>query len=130
MNIITTIILALALSGCAQVVGLVPSFWDANQSHSIVNVAVGIDRIDCGLDQRAQARAIEQDLAWFRKYSETKGVRQQDVIKLIAPMELTLGDWITRASSEQGASRAYCEIKKTVLQQQSTRAAEAVQGRY
>ncbi len=130
MKIIASIILAFAVSGCATVVAWIPSFWDANQSARIVNIAVSADSIDCSGDQLAQAQSIQADIAWFVKYSETKGSRQQDVLRLVAPMQETVSDWASRAGSQRGASFAYCEIKRTVLQQQSTRAAEAVQGRF
>jgi hypothetical protein len=130
MNKITVVLLALALTGCASLSSLIPSFWDANQSARIVNIAVAADSIDCGQDQLAQAQAIQADIQWFIKYSETKGSRQQDVIRLVQPMSETVSDWANRAGSQRGASKVYCDIKKTVLQEQSTRAAEAVQGRF
>jgi hypothetical protein len=130
MKILAVVALCLALGGCGTVQSWVPSFWDANQSHRIVDIAVAIDRVDCSADQKTQAEQIQADILWFIKYSETKGVRQQDVIKLVKPMSETVDDWITRAGSERGASRAYCDVKKTLLQQQSTRAARAVQGRF
>jgi len=130
MKILAVVLLSLALGGCGTVAGWVPSFWDANQSHRIVDIAVAIDRVDCSADQLSQAQLIQADILWFIKYSETKGVRQQDVLKLVKPMSETVNDWITRAGSERGASRAYCDVKKTLLQQQSTRSARAVQGRF
>ncbi len=121
---------AVLTTGCSTVVSKIPSFWDANQSAKIVDIAVAADNIDCAADQHTQAQDIQQELAWFRKYSETKGPRQQDMLNLVEPMEETVNDWVARSGSQPGASQAYCEIKKTVIQEQSTRAAQAVQARF
>ena len=126
MKILAGLILVFALSGCATVQSWVPSFWDSNQSAKIVDIAVAAEGIDCDQDQRPQALHLQRELAWFVKYSETKGARQQDVLLLIRPIEETVADWAQRTAS----SPAYCRIKKQLLIQQTTRAAEAVQGRF
>lgn len=126
------IILSIALlSGCAGLTGMIPSFWDDNQSHRIVSVRLDIERLDCKAQQRAQVTKIRDDLAWFRLYSESKGGRQADVIALTTPMTDTVEDWYKRVSLEGHKDNPiYCDLKKQVLQAQSARAAKAVLGRF
>ena len=131
MNKILTIFAIVLLSGCAGLTGLIPSFWDDNQSHRIISVRLDIERLDCKAAQKPQVIKIRDDLAWFRLYSESKGGRQADVIALTAPMTDTVEDWYKRVSLESHKDNAiYCDLKKRVLTEQSTRAAKAVLGRF
>jgi hypothetical protein len=119
------------LSGCAGLTGLIPSFWDDNQSHKIVSVRLDIERLDCKAAQKPQVIKIRDDLAWFRLYSESKGGRQADVIALTAPMTDTVEDWYKRVNADGHKDNPiYCDLKKRVLTEQSTRAAKAVLGRF
>lgn len=122
-------IVLVSLSGCATVKDWIPSFWDDNQSEKIVDVRASVDRLDCTQDQLPQISRIRDDLRWFELYSESKGWRQADVLRVIAPMKETVEDMYKRAQTVQG-SKAYCELKKKVMQQQAARAAEAVLGRF
>jgi hypothetical protein len=124
--------LVVSLSGCAAIDKAktwIPSFWDDNQSAKIVDIRFKSRQIDCTQPQLPQARAIQNDITWFELYSESKGSRQQDVLKLIAPMKETVDDWVKRSENKEG-SKTYCEIKKKMVEQQSKRAAEAVLGRF
>ena len=119
------------LSGCAGLTGLIPSFWDDNQSARIINVRLDIERVDCKAAQLPQVAKIRDDLAWFKMYSESKGGRQADVIALTTPMTATVEDWYKRVSTEGHKDNAiYCDLKKRVLQEQSQRAAKAILGRF
>ena len=119
------------LSGCASITGLIPSFWDDNQSARIISVRLDVERVDCKTAQLPQVAKIRDDLAWFRLYSESKGSRQADVIALTKPMSETVEDWHKRVSLEGHKDNPiYCDLKKRVLQEQSTRAAKAVLGRF
>ena len=119
------------LSGCAGLTGLIPSFWDDNQSARIINVRLDIERVDCKTAQLPQVAKIRDDLAWFKLYSESKGGRQADVILLTKPMTETVEDWYKRVSAEGHKDNAiYCDLKKRVLQEQSARAAKAILGRF
>jgi hypothetical protein len=129
MRILPAVILAFVLTGCATVQSWIPSFWDANQSARITDVQLSVDRLDCARDQLAQVSRIRDDLRWFELYSASKGKTQQDVIKLIAPMQQTVEDMYKRNTEGRG-SQAYCELKKRIMQQQAARAAAAVQGRW
>ena len=119
------------LSGCAGLTGLIPSFWDDNQSHRIISVRLDIERVDCKSTQLPQVVKIRDDLAWFKLYSESKGSRQADVILLTKPMTATVEDWHKRVSTEGHKDNPiYCDLKKRVLQEQSARAAKAILGRF
>lgn len=120
------------LQGCALALSsYIPSFWDDNQSAKIVDLRLAIERIDCKAQQRPQVSRVRDDLEWFRLYSESKGSRQQDVLKLTQPMAETAEDWFKRVSAEGHKDNPiYCELKKRVMTEQSTRAAKAVLGRF
>jgi len=129
MKLAAVILISISLTGCATVKGWVPSFWDDNQSTKIVDVRQKVENLDCAKDQLPQITAIRADLQWFQLYSESKGWRQADVLRVIQPMQETVEDMYKRAQGTQG-SKVYCDLKKKVMQQQSKRAAEAVLGRF
>ena len=128
-RLITLLVLGLALTGCASITSMIPSFWDPNQSARITDVRLRVDQINCELSQLPQALQIQNDLRWFELYSESKGSRQQDVIRIIQPMQESVTDWVKRSTDGQG-SKTYCEIKKKLLQSQAKSAAAAIQGRF
>ena len=128
-RLITLLVLSLALTGCASITSLIPSFWDPNQSARITDVRLRVDQINCEQAQLPQALQIQNDLRWFELYSDSKGARQQDVIRIIQPMQESVTDWVKRSTDGQG-SKTYCEIKKKLLQSQAKSAAAAIQGRF
>ena len=131
MKKLLLLVTVLLLQGCAGLTGLIPSFWDDNQSHRIINVRLDIERVDCKSTQLPQVTKIRDDLAWFKLYSESKGGRQADVILLTKPMTETVEDWHKRVSTEGHKDNPiYCDLKKRVLQEQSQRAAKAILGRF
>ncbi len=129
MRILAVALISVSLTGCATVKDWIPSFWDDNQSAKIVDVRHKVENLDCTKDQLPQVAAIRSDLQWFQLYSESKGWRQADVLRVVKPMQETVEDMYKRAQGEQG-SKVYCDLKKKVMQQQSKRAAEAVLGRF
>jgi hypothetical protein len=130
MKTIIAVLVSLALSGCAGFKTLVPSFWDDNQSHRIIDVRFQVERMDCDSDAvKGQVSKLRDDLLWFELYSEAKGARQQDVIKVVHPIRETVEDMHRRYTQGQ-ATKSYCEIKQRILRSQTQRAAEAVLGRY
>jgi hypothetical protein len=129
MKIFITLALAITLSGCASIKSVIPSFWDDNQSAKIVDVRQSVEQLDCTQDQLAQVGKIRNDLQWFELYSQSKGWRQADVLRIISPIQETVEDMYKRAQTQQG-SKVYCELKKRVMQEQAKRAAEAVLGRF
>jgi hypothetical protein len=128
-KILAITLVSLSLTGCSTVKGWIPSFWDDNQSARIIDVRLKVESVDCTQPQLPQAEAISTQLRWFELYSESKGWRQSDVIKLTAPMKESVDDWVKRSKDKEG-SKTYCEIKKKVLVEQSKRAAQAVLGRF
>ena len=129
MKFIFTLAISVMLTGCATVSTWIPSFWDDNQSARIVDVRLGIDRLNCAGDQLVQITRIRDDLRWFELYSASKGSVQQDVIRLIAPMQATVEDMYTR-TAKAPTSVTYCELKRTIMQQQAQRAAAGILGRW
>lgn len=129
MNKLLIIVALSLLSGCAAVKEWVPSFNDPNQSARIVDVRLSVARLDCTQPQLVQVTRIRDDLEWFELYSESKGWRQQDVRRVIAPMRETVEDMYARVQIKDG-SKAYCEIKKNVMKEQASRAAAVILGRF
>ena len=125
---IITFILALALTGCASISSIMPSFWDDNQSARIVDVRLAVARVDCANALPGVAR-IRDDIEWFKLYSSSKGALQKDVLAVIAPMSETAEEWYTRTATGT-PSKTYCELKKSIMQQQAARAASAILGRW
>ena len=117
------------LSGCATVVGWIPSFNDVNQSAKITDVRQAVDSLDCAKPQYVQVKRIQDELRWFELYSESAGIRNQDVIRIIKPMQATVGDFAKMVEYKDG-SRVYCDLKKRAMQEQSARAASVILGRF
>ena len=117
------------LSGCANIIGLIPSFNDPNQSQKIVDVRMAVDQLDCARAQHAQALTIQRELRWFELYSQSAGIRNQDVIRIIKPMQETVGEFVDRTKA-QDASKIYCDLKKRAMQEQAARAAGVILGRF
>jgi hypothetical protein len=119
----------IALTGCTTVKSWVPSFSDPNQSARIIDVRQSVSQLDCSQPHLAQAIDIQRNLEWFHLYSDSKGWRQADVLKIIEPMEETVSDFVKRSQTHQG-SRIYCETKKKIMQEQAATAARAILGRF
>lgn len=126
MKQIAVISVVLMLSGCSTLTNWIPSFWDDNQSASIINVRQKVEQIDCSKEQLPQIQSVAREIRWFQLYSESKGTLQKDVLRLVEPMKGTADDWVKRGEG----SKTYCELKKKVLVDQSTKAASAILGRY
>jgi len=126
---ISIVLCAIALSGCASIKNMIPSFWDDNQSAKIIDVRLSVDRLDCTKDQLAQVSKIRDELKWFELYSHSKGWRKNDVLRLIGPMQETVEDMYKRSLTQQG-SKTYCDLKKKIMATQAEKAASAVLGRF
>jgi len=129
MKLILTIILTVVLTGCSSLISKIPSFWDDNQSARIIDVRLRAESVNCSEPQLPQIRQLAQDLRWFELYSESKGHRQTDVLKLIKPMQDSVKEWEERSAKQEG-SRFYCETKRRIVTEQAKRAAEATLGRF
>jgi hypothetical protein len=128
MRSILAALTLLSLTACnsVDVSTVVPSFWDDNQSRSIINSYQLATNFDCAQPQAAQAQRIVLELQWFQLYSESKGMLQKDVIKLIEPMQTTSKEWADRENPSEG----YCKIKKQIIITQARAASSAVLGRF
>lgn len=129
MKTIIALTTVVVLTGCSTVKEWIPSFWDDNQSAKIVDIRKATEDIDCKQPQLPQVKNIQGQIVWFQLYSESKGWRQQDVLKIVAPMKETVDDWAKRSAEKEG-TETYCNLKKKVVQNQAKRAAEAVLGRF
>jgi hypothetical protein len=128
-KVLAIAIVSVSLTGCASIQSMIPSFWDDNQSRAIVDVRQSVVQLDCEKEHAPQVKRIKDNLQWFQLYSDSKGKRQQDVLKLVAPMQETVDDFYKRSTEKQG-TKTYCEIKKKVMLLQSEKAASAVLGRF
>jgi hypothetical protein len=128
MRSILAALTLLSLTACnsIDVSTVVPSFWDDNQSRSIINSYQLATNFDCAQPQAAQAQRIVLELQWFQLYSESKGMLQKDVIKLIQPMQTTAKEWADREHPSEG----YCKLKKQIITTQARAASSAVLGRF
>jgi hypothetical protein len=122
--------LVLCLSGCASIKEMIPSFQDPNQSAKIIDVRQSVAQLDCKQPHAPQVKQIKDNLEWFELYSNSKGDRQKDVLRLVKPMQETVDDFYKRSTSEKQGSDTYCEIKKKLMTTQAERAASAVLGRF
>ena len=127
-NLVVAVSLVM-LSGCANIIGLIPSFNDPNQSQKITDVRMAVDQLDCARAQHAQALTIQRELRWFELYSQSAGIRNQDVIRIIKPMQETVGEFVDR-TKDRDASKVYCDLKKRAMQEQAARAAGVILGRF
>lgn len=126
---IVSLILVCSLTGCASIKEMIPSFSDSNQSAKIIDVRQSVAQLDCKQEHAPQIKRIKDNLQWFELYSQSKGWRQNDVIKLVQPIQATTDDFYNRSLTKQG-SESYCEIKKKILTSQTEKAATAILGRF
>jgi hypothetical protein len=129
MNKLFAILSIMVLTGCASVISWIPSFNDVNQSAKITDVRQAVDSLDCARPQYVQVKRIQDELRWFELYSESAGIRNQDVIRIIKPMQATVGDFARMVEHKDG-SRVYCDLKKRAMQEQAARAAGVILGRF
>jgi flagellar basal body L-ring protein FlgH len=129
MKKLVALSLVVLLTGCASVKNWVPSFSDPNQSARIIDVRQSVAQLDCKQTHAPQVKKIKDNLDWFQLYSDSKGWRQNDVLRLVKPMQETVDDFYKRSNEKQG-SETYCEIKKKVMTTQAEKAASAILGRF
>ena len=124
-----TSMVVISLTGCASIKEMVPSFSDVNQSSKIIDVRQSVAQLNCKEAHAPQVKVIKDNLQWFVMYSESKGWRQNDVIKLVKPIQDTVDDFYKRSIDKQG-TESYCEIKKKIMTTQTDKAASAILGRF
>ena len=124
--------LVVLLQGCAtfsfqNIKDQIPSFWDDNQSRSVIDIRQSVEKLNCKEPHATQVKVIKDNIQWFVLYSESKGTK--DVITLVKPMESTVDDFYKRSLEKQG-TEIYCDIKKKILITQSSAVAKTVIGRF
>jgi hypothetical protein len=122
-------LVVISLTGCASIKEIIPSFSDVNQSAKIVDVRQSIAGLNCKQEHAPQIKRIKDNLEWFQLYSESKGWTQNDVLKLIKPIQETTNDFYKRSLDKPG-TESYCEIKKKILTTQSEKAASVILRRF
>ena len=120
------------LQGCAtfsfqDLKDQIPSFWDANQSRSVIDIRQSVEKLNCKEPHAPQVKVIKDNIQWFILYSDSKGTK--DVLTLVKPMESTVDDFYKRSLEKQG-TEIYCDIKKKILITQSSAVAKTVIGRF
>ena len=116
-------------TGCTSVQKMVPSFWDDNQSKVIIDVRQKVEQIDCKADQLPQVTKVRKKIRWFELYSESKGIRQHDVLAIVEPMAETVDAWIEHEHVKPN-NEIFCTLKKEILTDQASIAATAILGRF
>ena len=120
------------LQGCAtfsfqNIKDQIPSFWDDNQSKSVIDIRQSVEKLNCKEPHAPQVKVIKDNIQWFILYSDSKGTK--DVLTLVKPMESTVDDFYKRSLEKQG-TEIYCDIKKKILITQSSAVAKTVIGRF
>jgi len=116
-----------ALTGCANIMEMIPSGWDANQAKVITDIQQQARHIDCKADLAPQVNKLAQDVEWFDIYSQTKPTR--DIAKLTGTITDTVKELQDRVAKGP-VSPLYCDLKKKIIQQQADILAKSVQGRF
>jgi len=120
------------LQGCAtfsfqDIKDQIPSFWDDNQSRSVIDIRQSVEKLNCKEPHAPQVKVIKDNIQWFILYSDSKGTK--DVLTLVKPIETTVDDFYKRSLEKQG-TEIYCDIKKKILTTQSSTVAKTVIGRF
>jgi len=122
------VILALvSLTGCASIVDMIPSRWDANQAKVITDIQVQTNHFDCRGDQVQQLKSLALNVEWFNTYAKTKPTK--DIAKLTGTVTATVKEYQDRLKVGP-VSPLYCDLKIKIIKQQTDILAGSVQGRF
>jgi PBP1b-binding outer membrane lipoprotein LpoB len=127
MKRLLLILTFLSLTGCANIMEMIPSGWDANQAKVITDIQQQARHIDCKADLAPQVNKLAQDVEWFDIYAKTKPTR--DIAKLTGTITDTVKELQDRVAKGP-VSPLYCDLKKKIIQQQADILAKSVQGRF
>lgn len=127
MKKLIVVLAFLSLTGCASIMDMIPSRWDANQSKSITDIQLQVRHFDCKGDQSAQIDSLSKNVEWFVIYSQTKPTR--DISKLTGTLTTTVKEYQDRLKTGP-VSPMYCDLKKKLIIQQTEILAGSVQGRF
>jgi hypothetical protein len=112
--ILSTVIFLSACSG-------LPSFYDDNESLLSVQVRHQVEKLNCGAPD---VQPLKDSVDMLSLYSESK--RSSDIGELIVLMKETTNGLYQK----EQISEPYCNLKKKVLQKQSSDIASAIMRRY
>lgn len=127
MKKIILLVAFLSLTGCANIMTLIPSKWDDNQAKAITDIQQDARRFDCKGNLVAQLNKLDLEIEWFDIYAQTKPTR--DVNKLTETLTTTVKEFQDRAT-KGSVSPLYCDLKKKIIQQQADIIAAGVMGRF
>ena len=127
MKKILVVLAFLSLTGCASIMEMIPSGWDANQARVITDIQLEVRHFDCKADLAPQVNRLALDVEWFDIYAKTKPTR--DISKLTGTITDTVKELQDRVNKGP-VSPMYCDLKKKIIQQQADILAKSVQGRF
>ena len=127
MKRLIAVVAFLSLTGCASVMEMIPSGWDANQARMITDIQLEVRHFDCKAELKPQVDQLARDVEWFDIYAKTKPTR--DIAKLTGTITDTVRELQDRVSKGP-VSPMYCDLKKKIIQQQADIIAKSVQGRF
>ena len=127
MKKILVVLAFLSLTGCASIMEMIPSSWDANQAKMITDIQLEVRHFDCKTDLKPQVDQLARDVEWFDIYAKTKPTR--DIAKLTGTITDTVKELQDRVNKGP-VSPMYCDLKKKIIQQQTDIIARSVQGRF
>jgi len=127
MKRLIMLVAVIALTGCASIMEMIPSGWDANQARAITDIQLEARHFDCKADLVPQVNKLARDIEWFDIYARTKPTR--DIAKLTGTITSTVTELQERVA-KGSVSALYCDLKKKIIQQQADILAKSVQGRF
>ena len=127
MKKLIAVVAFLSLTGCASIMDMIPSRWDANQSRMITDIQLEVRHFDCKADLKPQVDQLARDVERFDIYATTKPTR--DIAKLTGTITDTVKELQDRVDKGP-VSPMYCDLKKKIIQQQADILAGSVQGRF
>jgi hypothetical protein len=127
MKRLIMLVAVIALTGCASIMEMIPSGWDANQAKAITDIQLEARHFDCRADLVPQVNKLATDVEWFDIYAKTKPTR--DIAKLTGTITDTVKELQDRVAKGP-VSPLYCDLKKKIIQQQADILAKSVQGRF
>jgi PBP1b-binding outer membrane lipoprotein LpoB len=127
MKKILVVLAFLSLTGCASIMEMIPSGWDANQAKMITDIQLEVRHFDCRADLAPQVNKLARDVEWFDIYAKTKPTR--DIARLTGTITDTVKELQDRVNKGP-VSPLYCDLKKKIIQQQTDIIAKSVQGRF
>lgn len=117
--------LVVLLTGCSNLMNMIPSFYDDNESEAIVDVWLGFERMDCSSEYlKVYLQQVDRDVEWLKLYSTAK--KSTDVLMMVEKMDETLDGMLQKETINE----TYCNLKKKTLTNQAQAVAKSIMGRF